>query len=90
MDLLQIMQTLSDNADTIMSWVRLPCFTIPGVLHIPPFTYIPNIHSLCLQSHTTARASSCIKADDKVNTSLDSKADSDEVWQTKVFTVITN
>ncbi len=56
----------------LKSLVGLPHCTTPGVLHIPPFTDIPTIHSLYLQSHRTTHASSCIKADDGVNTALDS------------------
>ncbi len=71
----------------LKSWVGLPRCTTPGVLHIPPFTDIPTICSLYLQSHATAHASSRIKADDKVNTALDSIAEH-EVWQRKFSTVI--
>ncbi len=70
------------------SWVGLPCFTTPGVLHIPPFTDIPTIRSLYLQSHATAYASSCIKTVDKVNAALDSKVECEEVWQRKFSTLI--
>ncbi len=49
-------------------WVGLPHCTTPGVLHIPPFTDIPTICTLYLQSYATAHAFSRIKADDKVNT----------------------
>ncbi len=54
----------------------------------PPFTDIPTIHSLYLQSHATAHATTHIKADDKVNTALDSKVKREEVWERKFSTVI--
>ncbi len=72
----------------LKSWVGLPCCATPGVLHIPPFTDIPTIRSLYLQSHATAHASFRIKADHKVNTVLDSKVEHEEVWQRKFSTVI--
>ncbi len=72
----------------LKSWVGLPCCATPGVLHIPPFTDILTIHSLYLQSHAPAHASSCIKADNKVNTALDSKVEHEEVWQRKLSSVI--
>ncbi len=58
------------------------------MLHIPQFTDIPTIHSLYLQSLATAHASSPIKADDKVNTALDSKVEREELWQRKFSIVI--
>ncbi len=61
----------------LKSWVGLPHCATPGVLHIPPFTDIPTIHSLYLQTHSTVHASPRIKADDKVNTALNSKVESD-------------
>ncbi len=67
----------------LKSWVGLPCCTTPGVLHISPLIDIPTIHSLYIQSHATAHASFCIKADDKINTALDSKVECKEVWQRK-------
>ncbi len=70
------------------SWVGLPCSATPGVPHSPPFTDIPSIHSLYLQSHATAHASSHIKADDKVNTALDSQVEREEVWHRKFSSVI--
>ncbi len=72
----------------LKSWVGLPCCATPGVLHIPPFTDIPTIPSPYLQSHSTAHASSRIKADDKVTTALDSKVECKEVWQRMFSTVI--
>ncbi len=66
----------------LKSWVGLPCCAPPGVHHIP------TILSLYLQSHATAHASSRIKADDKVNTALDSIVEREEVCQSKLSTVI--
>ncbi len=68
--------------------VGLPHCTTPDVLHILPFTDIPTIHSLCLQSHSIAHASSHLKADDKFNTALESKVECEEVWERKFSTVI--
>ncbi len=72
----------------LKSWVRLPWCTTPGVLHIQPFTDIPTIHSLYLQSHAAAHAPSHIKANDNFNTALDSKVEHEEVWQRKFSMVI--
>ncbi len=71
-----------------MYLVGLPCCATPGVLLMPPFTNIPTICSLYLHSHATAHASSHIKADDKVNTALDSNVEHEDIWQRKFSIVI--
>lgn len=50
------------------------------MLHLPLFLDIPTITQLYLQSHTTAYASSRIKADTTVQAALDSKLEREGKW----------
>ena len=61
-------------------WAGLPRCAATEVFHLPIFLDIPSVTQTYLQSHTTAYASSRIKADTTVQAALDSKLEREAKW----------
>lgn len=64
----------------LKSWAGLPQCAATEIFHLPIFLDIPTVTQIYLQSHSTAHASSRIKADETVQAALDSKLEREAKW----------